>query len=84
VEGADEAVADLYVGGQWVATVRLSWRGRPDLTTVECLASIGLHARRRDGELRVREAPGELVELAQLSGLADHLFGQPAGGADDE
>jgi hypothetical protein len=75
VDRADEAVADLYVGGQWVATVRLTWHGRPDLTTVERLARIGLHARRNDGELRVRTAPGDLVALAELSGLADHLFG---------
>jgi hypothetical protein len=84
VDGADEAVADLYVGGQWIATVRLTWRGRPDLTTVERLARIGLHARRKDGELRVRTAPGDLVALAELTGLADHLFGPASGEADDE
>jgi hypothetical protein len=85
VDRADEAVADLYVGGQWVATVRLTWRGRPDLTTVERLARIGLHARRNDGELRVRSAPGDLVALAELTGLADHLFAPVAGepGEDD-
>jgi hypothetical protein len=84
VDGAEEAVADLYVGGEWVATVRLTWRGRPDLTTVERLARFGLHARRNDGELRVRSAPGDLVSLAELAGLADHLFGESAPERDDD
>jgi len=83
VDGADEAVADLYVGGEWVATVRLTWRGRPDLTTVERLARIGLHARRNDGELRMREAPDDLMALAELTGLADHLFSGATSEADD-
>ena len=52
---------------------------RPDAGTIDALARLQLAARRSDGELRLGNATGELVELIGLAGLADVLPVEPGG-----
>jgi hypothetical protein len=53
----------------------------PDIGTINVLARLQLGALRHGFELRLRDAPAELVELISLIGLGDVLFvelqGQP-------
>jgi ABC-type transporter Mla MlaB component len=46
---------------------------RADVATVNALARLKLHARRRGCTILLRRAPAELLELVELMGLGDVL-----------
>jgi len=50
-----------------------------DLATVDALAQLALAARRLGLELRLAQAPAELLELIALAGLEQALCGQSGG-----
>ena len=50
---------------------------RPDVGTVGALARLHLAARRRGGEIRLRDPSPPLLELIALCGLADVLRIEP-------
>src|SRR5438876_10477228 len=60
----------LVRGGVEVATWPLTTDGPPDMSTVEALARLQLHARRLGCAVRLRDAGERLWELLDLAGLA--------------
>jgi ABC-type transporter Mla MlaB component len=61
----------LVRGGAEVACMPLPAGRHPDISVVEHLARLQLAARRMGYSIRLRDAPGELLELIDLAGLSE-------------
>jgi hypothetical protein len=61
----------LVRGGAEVACLPLPAARHPDISVVEHLARLRLAARRMGYSIRLRDAPGELLELIDLAGLSE-------------
>ena len=71
----DRVCALLPEGGSTV--IRCDVAGvEPDAVTVDALARLQLAARRRDCEVRLRNASDSLLELVELMGLT-HVLAEP-------
>jgi|GEM_PF-5248434 len=70
-----DAIVVLAVGGTEIGRWPLPGSARPDLDVIDELARLALTVRRFGGELGLREAGPELLELIDFVNLADVLTG---------
>jgi len=69
VVGAENEIVVVAPGGAVVARWTLSATSRPDLSAVDELARLRLHARRSGYTVRLCNPSAELSELLHLTGL---------------
>jgi len=75
VRPAGDAIVVLAVGGTEIARWPLAGSSRPDLAVIDELARLALTVRRFGGEIGLRQAGPELLQLIDFVGLADVLTG---------
>lgn len=66
-------VRERLSGGSSVVVCDVQDLAQVDVATIDALARMQLTARRLGGEVRLRAAPGQLLELIRLVGLAKVL-----------
>jgi hypothetical protein len=75
VQPEGDAIVVLAVGGTELGRWPLPGSSRPDLDVIDDLARLALTVRRLGGEIGLRQAGPELLELIDFVGLADVLTG---------
>ncbi len=75
VQPQADAIVVLAVGGTELGRWPLAGSSHPDLDVIDELARLALTVRRLGGEIGLRQAGPELLELIVFVGLADVLTG---------